>query len=148
MLHRLFYLLFLALIPMNGLAARDEGYFVVIVNAKNPTDTVDRKFLQDTFFKRITRWPEDGIIQPVDQRPDSPIRRVFSEAVLSRSVMGVKSYWQQLIFSGTDVPPPELGDDEEVVRFVARTPGSIGYVSPAVHPGSSSALGVKAVTVR
>jgi len=148
MFKRSFWVLLLALVPATGLAARDDSYFIVIVNSKNPTDAIDRKFLADTFFKRVTRWPEDGIIQPVDQKPDSAIRRVFSEAILSRSVIGVKSYWQQLIFSGTDVPPPELGDDSEVVRYVARTPGSIGYVSTAVHPGSGSAPGIKVLTVR
>jgi hypothetical protein len=46
-------------------------------------------------------------------------------------VGAVRSYWQQRIFSGRDVPPPELDSDEAVVAFVARSPGGIGYVSAA-----------------
>jgi ABC-type phosphate transport system substrate-binding protein len=122
--------------------------FLLIVNARNPISSLDRKFVADTFFKRVTRWPEDGVIQPVDQRPESAARRRFSEAVLNRSVNGVKSYWQQLIFSGVNVPPPELKDDQDVLRYVTQVPGAIGYVS-ATFAGDGTALsGVKTVELR
>jgi hypothetical protein len=71
------------------------------------------------------------------------VRRRFCEEVLSRSVAAVKSYWQQLIFSGRAVPPPELDTDEEVVRYVAKYSGAIGYVS-----GASELSGVKVVAVK
>src|SRR5882672_9009443 len=65
--------------------------FFVIVNAQNPVDSLDRKFLADVFFKKITHWPEDGVIQPIDLKADAPARSKFSEEVLNRSVMGVKN---------------------------------------------------------
>ena len=55
----------------------------------------------------------------------------------------VKSYWQQLIFSGRAIPPPELDSDEEVVRYVAKYPGAVGYVS-----GGSELSGVRTVIVK
>src|SRR5262245_8007662 len=86
--------------------------FLVIINAQNPNERLERRFLADVFFKKVTRWPNDDMILPVDLKPDSRARRGFSETVLNRSIQGVKSYWQQLIFSGRDVPPPELTSDE------------------------------------
>ena len=47
----------------------------------------------------------------------------------TRSVAAVKSYWQQMVFSGRGVPPPELDTEAQVVSFVLRNPGSVGYVS-------------------
>jgi ABC-type phosphate transport system substrate-binding protein len=117
--------------------------FRVIVNPSNASANLDRKFLTDAFLKKVTRWPGGEPIRPVDLASDSPTRRRFTEEVLGRSVAAVKSYWQQLIFSGRNVPPPELDSDEEVVRYVARYPGAIGYVSGAGEVGGVKILAVK-----
>ena len=117
--------------------------FVMIVHPKNPISALDRRFLADLYFKKITHWPQDGVVQPVDQRVDAAIRQRFSEEILQRSVMGIKSYWQQLIFSGRGVPPPELKTDEEVREFVIQNPGSIGYVS-----GSANLRGVRVIGIK
>lgn len=74
--------------------------------------------------------------------PDSATRARFSEDVLHRSIASAKSYWQQIIFAGRDVPPPELANDEDVVKYVARNPTAVGYVS-----GGTTLSGAKALTV-
>jgi ABC-type phosphate transport system substrate-binding protein len=81
-------------------------------------------------------------IRPVDAKPASSARQRFSKDVLKRSVSSVKSYWQQLIFSGRGTPPPELDSDEAIVSYVLKHPGSIGYVS-----GSAELKGAKVVDV-
>jgi ABC-type phosphate transport system substrate-binding protein len=101
----------------------------VIVNPANPNAILERRFVADAFLKKSTRWPGGETIRPVDLGSDSPVRRRFSEEVLGRSVAAVKSYWQQLIFSGRAIPPPELDSEEEVIRYVTRYPGAVGYVS-------------------
>ena len=65
----------------------------------------------------------------VDQRSTSNARQRFSDSVLRRSVAAVKNYWQQRIFSGRDLPPPELESDEAVVSYVVNHRGALGYVS-------------------
>jgi ABC-type phosphate transport system substrate-binding protein len=115
----------------------------VVVNAGNPQASVDRRFLADAFLKKVTRWGAGDPIRPVDQRPETGPRQRFSEDVLGRSVAAVKSYWAQLVFSGRDLPPPELDGDEEVVRYVAKHAGAVGYVS-----ASANVEGVKVIGVR
>ena len=104
--------------------------YVVIVHPANRVSRVDRKFLAEAFLRRATRWPDDRPIHPVDLGPDARARIRFSEDVLSRSVASVRSYWQQRIFSGQGLPPPELSDDEAVVAYVLGHPGAVGYVAP------------------
>ena len=101
----------------------------VIVHPDNPSTSVTRDFLIDAFLKRTTRWGDGETIRPVDQRSDSLVRRRFSESILQRSVAAVKSYWQQRIFSGRELPPPELDSDEAVVGYVLKHRGALGYVS-------------------
>lgn len=117
--------------------------FRVIVNPDNPVDAVDRRFLADAFFKKTTRWPDNEAILPVDLAPGAASRRTFSEQVMKRSIAAVKSYWQQMVFSGHGVPPPELDSDGEVVKFVLKNRGAVGYVSPGTNTTA-----VKVLTVR
>src|SRR5262249_53583096 len=108
-----------------------------------PTTSVTRKFLSDAFLKKATRWPQDEPIRPVDLGPDAPARQRFSEDVHGRSVGAVKSYWQQVLFSGRDLPPPEFDGDDEVVQYVLKHPGAVGYVSGTATLGSARVLGVR-----
>jgi hypothetical protein len=107
--------------------------FFIVINAQNPRASIDRRLLADVFLKRVRHWEDGRGVLPADQRADSATRRAFTELVLKRSVAAVRSYWQQRIFSGRDVPPPELDSDAAVFAFVARYDGAIGYVS-APHP--------------
>jgi ABC-type phosphate transport system substrate-binding protein len=109
-------------------AAATSADYQVIVHPTNALTAVDRAFLADAFLKKASHWPDGEALAPVDQRPDSGVRKAFSLDVLKRSVGAVRSYWTQRIFSGRDIPPPELDSDAKVVQFVASRPGAVGYV--------------------
>jgi ABC-type phosphate transport system substrate-binding protein len=117
--------------------------FRIIVNETNPITSVDRKTLADVFLKKVTRWAGGEVIRPVDLRPESAARAAFTEEILRRTVVAVKSYWQQLVFSGRDVPPPEVDSDEQVIRFVLHSPGAVGYVSGDAHLEHVKPISVK-----
>jgi ABC-type phosphate transport system substrate-binding protein len=123
--------------------AAGPAAYRVIVNPSNPTASVERRFLADVFLKKATRWGDGEVVRPVDLTPDAPPRQRFSEEIVGRTVSAVKNYWQQQVFSGRDVPPPELDSDEDVVRFVLRYPAAVGYVS-----GSANLDRVKVLSVR
>lgn len=121
----------------------NSGAFRVVVNTANPLDSASEQLLTDLFLKKRVEWPNGEAARPVDLKADSDTRREFSRSVLHRSVAAVKSYWQQMIFAGRGVPPPELASDEAVIDYVARHRGAVGYVSP-----STALTGVKAISVR
>jgi hypothetical protein len=91
----------------------------------------------------VTRWSDDTVVQPVDRGPGAAVRQRFSESVLKRSITAVKSHWQQLIFSGRGIPPPELDDDDSIIAYVMTHQGAVGYVS-----ASAQLHGVKQLDVR
>ncbi len=124
-------------------AAGDAPTYRVIVHAENPSRGVSREFATNAFLKRVTRWDGGERLLPVDLPPTSPLRQRFSEAVLGRSVAAVRKYWQQQIFSGRGLPPPELESEQAVVSYVSKNRGGIGYVGPGVE-----LHGVKVLTVR
>jgi hypothetical protein len=71
------------------------------------------------------------------------VRRRFAEEMLRRPSSSLLAYWQQRIFSGRDVPPPVATTDAEVLDYVNRFEGAIGYVS-----GTAIPAGTKAVPLR
>lgn len=113
-------------------SSAEEPSFVVIINHANDDLRLDKKAVADIFLKKRIRWNNERAIQPVDQNRKSAVRRRFSEDALGRSVAAVRTYWNQLVFSGRGVPPPELESDGDVVRYVASNEGAIGYVSASV----------------
>jgi len=108
----------------------------VVVHGANPRTRLSRDFVASAFLRKTSRWPQGEVIRPVDQHNDAAARQKFSQDVLRRSVAAVRIYWQQLIFSGRGLPPPELDSDHEVIRYVARNAGAIGYVSGTADIGS------------
>ena len=115
--------------------------FHVIVNPANPATVVDRAFVAQAFLKKVRRWPDGQTILPVDLTRDSVVRREWSLDLLGRSVEAVKNYWQQLIFAGRDLPPPELSSESDVVGYVLHNPGAIGYVSGTASLHGAKVLG-------
>jgi ABC-type phosphate transport system substrate-binding protein len=103
--------------------------FRIIIHPDNPHAVLSRHVVSDMFLKKTTRWEDGEPVHPYDQRPDSDVRRQFSDAVLQRSIAAVRHYWQQRIFSGRDTPPPELDSDEAVLRRVQGDRAAVGYVS-------------------
>ena len=84
------------------------------------------------------RLPEEGHAMgpgaavPVDQSGTSAVRKAFSEAVLGMPVATAVQYWQKQMFRTNPLRPPAVkGSDAEVIAFVAKTEGAVGYVSKA-----------------
>ena len=102
--------------------------FRVIVHHEVKGGKISRAVLSSIFLKQAPKWGDGSVIAPVDQSVRSDVRRSFCGEVLLQSVAEVQIYWQRRMFAGV-TPPPVKTSDEEVVAFVAATPGAIGYVS-------------------
>lgn len=116
-----------ALLGVQANGAADVG-FRVIVHPNNSVASLTPDEVSRIFLKRTRTWENGQSIQVVDLAPSSPVRASFSKSIHHRTVANVTSFWQQQLFSGTDVPPPERASETEVVAFVRSNPNAIGYV--------------------
>jgi ABC-type phosphate transport system substrate-binding protein len=117
--------------------------FKVIVNTANGVSDLPAAVVSKIFLKETLTFPGGAAASPVDQSKSSALRAAFSKKVVGRPVTAVETYWQQQIFSGKEVPPPNKATDDDVIAFVKATPGGIGYVSAA-----APTAGVKVVDVK
>jgi len=122
-------------------AAADEP-FRVIVNPGNAAAGISLHELSQLFLKKKTRWPSGEVVQPVEPG-DERLRARFAEKVHRKSLNAVKAYWNQVIFSGRDVPPVEKPSDDDVAAYVRANAGAVGYVSPLATPAGVKTLAVK-----
>ena len=72
-------------------------------------------------------WESGERMQPVNLPPEHPLRRVFTQRVLGTTPQGMAEYWSAMYFHGIS-PPHVMASEEAVLRFVAETPGALGYV--------------------
>ena len=125
-----------------GPPLRAEPAFEVIVNAANPVNSLPADEVSRIFLHKALVWPNGVHMMPVDLPEDAPARDAFSHAVHARSAAAVKAYWQRMIFSGRDLPPPEKSS-AEVLSLVRADAGGIGYLAPGTPLGD----GVKVLRV-
>jgi ABC-type phosphate transport system substrate-binding protein len=119
--------------------------FVVIVHPTVTGTSIRRADLGAVFLKKALRWSGGGgLAVPVDQSGTSSVRMAFSEGVLGQPVAQVVQYWQKQMFSAARTsPPPVKASDAEVIEFVAKNAGAVGYVAA----GTTLPPGVKTITL-
>ena len=127
--------------PLIG--AEDASAYKIVVHTSNPMTQATRLKIGEIFLKRVYRWPEGQPILPVEPPGKSPVRQRFSLEIYGKQVLAIAAYWQQQIFNGRGVPPPEKPTDADIVAYVRETPGAIWYV----WAGADTA-GVKVVAVQ
>jgi ABC-type phosphate transport system substrate-binding protein len=116
-------------IALSAATLAQAGSFKIIANSSVRASSVSKKTASDMFMKRAGKWDDGSTVVPVDQADVTSVRDDFSRAIHGKPTAAVKSYWNQQIFSGREVPPVEKGSDADVLAFVRSTPGAIGYIS-------------------
>jgi ABC-type phosphate transport system substrate-binding protein len=134
------------LLVMLGVAiamSAEEVRFKIVVHPKNSVASIDRDQLRNMFLKKRVVWSDGETIRPIDLSTKFSIREHFVRSVLKKTPAQLKTYWNQQIFSGKGVPPPEAGSPADVVNYVLLHPGAVGYV-----PFDADVRGAKVVEVK
>ncbi len=114
----------------------------LIVHPGVPEESLQDEDVQRIYLGKKSRWSDDTHIVPVMLKSGS-LRSVFLRSVLERNETKYNTYWKQALFTGRGIPPKELDTLQELIDFVASTPGAIGYIPAGGDPG-----GAKRVTLK
>ncbi len=106
--------------------------FRLIIHPSSSFDEITKSRLSQILLRKSTTWPDGQRAFPIDLEGRSEVRELLTKEIHGRSLATIKSFWQRQIFSGKSVPPPELATDQEVLDFVRRQPGAVGYISPDI----------------
>lgn len=117
---------------------------VVIVNAANPVRSLSSEEVAALYLARSRTFPSGELALVFDQPRDSALRQQFFKLVANMAIGQVNTYWSRLMFSGQEMPPHPLPNEQSVIDIVRRNPGAIGYVSaPPKETGLRVVLQIK-----
>jgi TonB family protein len=117
------------------------GDVKVIANPSVTTDFVSTGDLKRIFLLQTKKLKDGSIVEPVLQKRGA-VHDAFSRQFLERDGEEIRTYYHGVVFTGKGSMPREVNSDEEMVGYVARTHGAIGYVS-----GGANIEGVKLLAV-
>ena len=109
------------------LPARAAEPLAVITAAANPLDTLSLDDLKLVYLRKSQMDTEGNRWIPLNLPVTDPLRRGFSLALFSMSPEEQEDYWNIQYFNGISAPKV-MASEEAILRFVASTTGSIGYV--------------------
>ena len=107
---------------------------LVIAHPDVPADTLRHHQLVDIYTRDLSFWDGDVRIVVCDLKRKGDTKRVFY-AHLGKTTSQMKSIWMRKLLLGEGEPPEALEGEDEVLEFVARTPGAIGYVDASRADG-------------
>ena len=99
---------------------------VVIVNPANSA-AIDEEQIAKIFLGQTKTFSNGSEATPIDQK-EGPVREEFGNKLLKKNPSQLKAQWARQIFTGGAKPPKEMASDDEILKFVASTPGAIAYV--------------------
>jgi ABC-type phosphate transport system substrate-binding protein len=115
---------------------------VIIGNPQLPADSIDSRDLKRIYLGKKSRWSDDSSVVPVMMK-SGPLQDEFVTEYLDRSVNRFVTHWRQLVFTGKGVPPRSFATENELVDFISRTPGAVGFASPGADVADVKVLRVE-----
>lgn len=113
----------------------------LIANPSVKADTISPEEIKRVFLQEKTSLADGSYVEPVIEK-DGPSHEAFLKMYMGRTDDDLRTYYRALVFTGRGSMPKELDSDNEMVAYVARTKGAIGYVS-----AETSSEGVKILAV-
>jgi TonB family protein len=113
----------------------------VIANGSVKADAISATEVKSVFLEEYNSLRDGTHVEPVLEK-DGPVHEAFLHEYLGGTDDDLQNYYRALVFSGRGSMPKQLGSDAEVVAYVARTKGAIGYVS-----AETIGEGVKTLTI-
>ena len=110
-------------------AAWSQDY-TVVANDIGST-TLSRADLKLAFKPKNVFWSNRKPVMIVLPGNQSPIRDQVAKDMYGMSYIAMQKYWLSLVFQGRFNAPTSLNTDEEVVNFIRKNPGAIGFITDA-----------------
>ncbi|MDP2963835.1 MAG: hypothetical protein Q8N54_13840 [Sulfurimicrobium sp.] len=101
---------------------------VVVVNASSGIERLSRDEVINIFLGRYRQFPSGLAALPIDQPAGHPLKAQFYHKLVNKDLAEINAYWARLIFSGRTSPPRQATSEMEVVEWLVRNRGAIGYV--------------------
>ncbi|MEO8452717.1 MAG: hypothetical protein ABI647_23190 [Gemmatimonadota bacterium] len=120
------FLVALVVVPPTAHRASTDGPIRVIVNRSVVVETLDLRELNRLYRGDVASLPGGARVVLAEQ---IGARQRFYAIVLKMTEDSFRRHWIRVVFAGNPVnPPTPFSTSEDLIRFVAKTPGAIGFL--------------------
>lgn len=116
---------------------------VVVANSSVSVATIAPDDLRDIFLGTKYSLANGARVSPVLLK-GGPVHELFLKSYLGKTTEGFRTWWLQIVFTGQGLLPKAFESEADLVDYVGRTRGAIGYASRASARGNVKHLPVKA----
>lgn len=129
---------------MAGLAAAalQAAEVKVIANTSVTASDISVDDLKHVFLMTKSSLADGSHVEPVVEKGGAA-HEAFLKDYVGKTDAALETYYRSLVFTGKGAMPKTLASDAEVMAYVAKTKGAIGYVS-----ASAALAGVKQLEVK
>ncbi len=126
----LIYLFYFAIIGMACLLpASVVCADIFIIGNKNVANyELSAKEIREIFLGKQKRWSDNKEIKVV-LLDKSEVHKEFIEKHIHRSSNQFKNWWFNRVYTGKDRFPEAFDTEEDLMEYVSKTDGAVGYVS-------------------
>ncbi|HEY7209874.1 MAG TPA: hypothetical protein VH477_06335 [Bryobacteraceae bacterium] len=121
-------------------AATDD--LAIIANPRISLNELSRDDLARIFLMTKTSLQGVGRVEPVLERA-GVAHEAFLKNYIGRSDSALMTYYRSLLFTGKGNMPKSFASESELIDYVAKTTGAIGYVSVPAATAAVKVLKVK-----
>lgn len=130
---------------MFGLAALAMpalGEVAVVANSSVGVSEISADELKRVFLGAKSSLSDGSAVEPVLMQSGAAHESFLKEYV-GKTDAALRNHFKSLVFTGKGSMPKSFASDADVLAYVAKTKGAIGYVGNAAAAGSVKRLAVK-----
>lgn len=129
-----------AVLALSLVTTAHAAEFKVIANPSVSASDLSSDDLKAVFLQTKTALG-DSHVAPVLEK-GGPAHEAFLKSV-GKSDSALSTYYRSLVFTGRGSMPKTLSSDEEVIAYVSKTKGAIGYIAGGANPSGVKVLELK-----
>lgn len=124
-----------------GMSARAAD-IRVIANPSVKVSALASDDLKAVFLETRASLPDGSHVEPVLLKT-GPLHEAFARKYIGKSAAALEIYYRSLVFTGKALMPTTVSTEQQVVEYVSKTKGAVGYVS-----AGAALAGVNVLEVR
>ncbi len=102
---------------------------LIVTNKGVGRSELTKDEIRRIFTGKMFRWSDGAKINVVILRRDSEVHKEFVKTYTGKSSSQFERWWRNIAFTGKGSIPKSFRTEKELLDYIIKTDGSIGYVS-------------------
>lgn len=111
------------------------GEVLIIANPDVPADALNKDEIKNFFLGKTPQWSNQDMVTIVISE-DAAVHKKFLKGYIRRTSAQFTNVWRNNLFSGKGKQPIKAASIDELVEYVSKTKGAIGYIPSESTPPS------------